>query len=116
MHRIGNRFARVVLCVVSSPTDDSPGTSRWAGSRGLAAPGAGVSGDGVASGHDGHIVGFHNNTDFLRSAPGDTLLAQATPVFSGRTQQLWRVVVTDVSGRGCAVGQVRLHNILYEAA
>ena len=44
----------------------------------------------------------------------DTLFAEALPVFRSRSQQLWRVVITDADGRECAIGQVRLHNVLYE--
>jgi 1,4-dihydroxy-2-naphthoyl-CoA hydrolase len=64
----------------------------------------------------GHVVGVNNNTDFLRGVRDDTLLAEASPVFRGRSQQLWRVVITDAGGRECAVGQVRLHNVFNEAA
>jgi|SRR5271169_616844 len=64
----------------------------------------------------GHVVGVNNNTDFLRAVRDDTLLAEATPVFRGRSQQLWRVVITNSDGRECAIGQVRLHNVFYEAA
>ena len=63
----------------------------------------------------GHVVGVHNSTDFLRSVRDDTLLAEALPVFRGKSQQLWRVVITDIEGRECAIGQVRLHNVLYDA-
>jgi 1,4-dihydroxy-2-naphthoyl-CoA hydrolase len=63
----------------------------------------------------GHVVGVHNSTDFLRSVRDDTLLAEALPVFRGRSQQLWRVVITDSGGRECAIGQVRLHNV-YDVA
>ncbi|MDP7732997.1 PaaI family thioesterase [Mycobacterium sp. TY813] len=62
----------------------------------------------------GYAVGVNNNTDFLRSASDGTLLAEGTPVFRGRTQQLWRVVITDAGARECAIGQVRLHNIFQE--
>ncbi|WP_235677966.1 PaaI family thioesterase [Mycolicibacterium sarraceniae] len=62
----------------------------------------------------GHVVGVNNNTDFLRGVRDDNLLAEGTPVFRGRSQQLWRVVVTTADGRECAVGQVRLHNVYNE--
>jgi len=64
----------------------------------------------------GHVVGVNNNTDFLRGVRADTLLAEASPVFRGRSQQLWRVVITDAAGRECAAGQVRLHNVYNDAA
>jgi 1,4-dihydroxy-2-naphthoyl-CoA hydrolase len=64
----------------------------------------------------GHVVGVNNNTDFLRGVRDDTLLAEASPVFRGRSQQLWRVVITDAGGRECAVGQVRRHNVFNDVA
>ncbi|MCW2626651.1 MAG: thioesterase [Mycobacterium sp.] len=70
----------------------------------------------LSLGGHGHVVGVNNNTDFLRSARDDTLLAEGSPVFRGRTKQLWRVVITDAGGRECAVGQVRLRNVPNEAA
>lgn len=62
----------------------------------------------------GHVVGVNNNTDFLRGVRDDNLFAEGTPVFRGRSQQLWRVIVTTAGGRECAVGQVRLHNVYNE--
>lgn len=59
----------------------------------------------------GHVVGVNNNTDFLRGVRDDDLLAEGTSVFRGRSQQLWRVIITTVDGCECAVGQVRLHNV-----
>lgn len=64
----------------------------------------------------GHVVGVNNNTDFLRAIGDGTLHAEATPVFRGRRQQLWRVVITDTGGRECAVRQVRLRNVFHDAA
>jgi 1,4-dihydroxy-2-naphthoyl-CoA hydrolase len=60
----------------------------------------------------GYAVGVNNNTDFLRATRDGTLTAEGTPVFSGRQQQLWRVVITDGDGRECAQGQVRLQNVM----
>ena len=62
-------------------------------------------------GGDGKVVGVNNSTDFLRAVTEGTLTATGTPVHRGRTQQLWRVEITDHSGRLVAVGQVRLANI-----
>lgn len=64
----------------------------------------------------GHVIGVNNNTDFLRGARDDALIACGAPVFRGRTQQLWRVVITDSDGRECAVGQVRLQNVFNSGA
>lgn len=57
-------------------------------------------------------VGVHNSTDFLRSTRDGVLLAEATPVHRGRTQQLWSVSITrEEDGKEVARGQVRLQNL-----
>jgi len=57
-------------------------------------------------------VGVSNQTDFIRATSGGVLLGEATPVHRGRTQQLWRVVVTrEDDGKVAAQGQVRLQNV-----
>ena len=61
---------------------------------------------------EGHAVGVKNSTDFLRSVRDGVLVADAKPVFRGRSQQLWRVVITDARGHECAIGHVRLQNVL----
>jgi 1,4-dihydroxy-2-naphthoyl-CoA hydrolase len=65
---------------------------------------------------EGHAVGVNNNTDFLRSVRDGVLVADAAPVFRSRNQQLWRVVITDGRGHECAIGHVRLHNVLNRKA
>ncbi|WKZ83153.1 MAG: PaaI family thioesterase [Acidimicrobiia bacterium] len=73
----------------------STGGAFWAMSQGM--PGA---------------VGVSNTTDFLRSVRGGELVAEATPLHRGRTQQLWQVVVTrSEDGKVAARGQVRLQNL-----
>ncbi len=62
-------------------------------------------------GGEGKVVGVNNSTDFLRAVTEGTLTAVGTPVHRGRSQQLWRVEITDDSGRLVAVGQVRLANL-----
>lgn len=62
-------------------------------------------------GGEGKVVGVNNSTDFLRSVTEGTLTATGTPVHRGRSQQLWRVEITDDQGRTVAVGQVRLANL-----
>ncbi len=57
-------------------------------------------------------VGVSNTTDFLRSVRTGRLVAEATPLHRGRSQQLWQVVVTrDLDDKPVARGQVRLHNL-----
>jgi 1,4-dihydroxy-2-naphthoyl-CoA hydrolase len=59
----------------------------------------------------GHAVGLSNATDFFRPVSAGTLYATASPVHRGRSQQLWKVEVTDDEDRLVACGQVRLHNV-----
>lgn len=59
----------------------------------------------------GTVVGVNNNTDFLRATREGVLTAIGTPVHRGRTQQLWKVAITDEQDRLVAQGQVRLANI-----
>lgn len=54
-------------------------------------------------GGEGKVVGVNNNTDFLRAVTKGTLTATGTPVHRGRSQQLWRVEITDDEGRTAAV-------------
>jgi len=57
-------------------------------------------------------VGVSNSTDFYRSHRTGRILATATPVHQGRTQQVWQVDVTRADdGVLLARGQVRLQNI-----
>ena len=58
------------------------------------------------------VVGTSNLTDFLRSHREGRVDAVGTPVFVGRTQQLWTVEITRPSdGKLVARGQVRLQNL-----
>lgn len=59
----------------------------------------------------GSVVGVNNNTDFLRAISSGTVTAVSTPIYRGRRQQLWRVVITEDDGRMVAQGQVRLQNL-----
>lgn len=58
------------------------------------------------------VVGVSNTTDFLRATRNGVLIGEATPIYQGRSQQLWQVVVTrDEDRKLAARGQVRLHNV-----
>jgi 1,4-dihydroxy-2-naphthoyl-CoA hydrolase len=73
----------------------SEGAAAWAVGQGMAG-----------------AIGVSNQTDFLRATTEGVLLAEATPIHRGRTQQLWRVVVTrEGDGKVAAQGQVRLQNV-----
>jgi 1,4-dihydroxy-2-naphthoyl-CoA hydrolase len=56
-------------------------------------------------------VGLTNTTHFLRSASTGRVTVEATALSQGRTQQLWRVDITDESGKLVAHGEVRLQNV-----
>ena len=56
-------------------------------------------------------VGLTNTTHFLRSLTAGRVDVEAVALSQARTQQLWRVDITDESGRLIAHGEVRLQNI-----
>ncbi len=56
-------------------------------------------------------VGLTNTTHFLRSVTAGRVDVEATALSQGRTQQLWRVDITDESGRLVAHGELRLQNV-----
>jgi uncharacterized protein (TIGR00369 family) len=58
------------------------------------------------------VVGTSNTTDFLRPHRSGRVRAVGTPVFTGRTQQLWQVVIErEHDGKAVARGQLRLQNL-----
>lgn len=58
------------------------------------------------------VVGVANSTDFLRPHRSGRVRATGTPVFTGRTQQLWLVEIERESdGALVARGQLRLQNL-----
>lgn len=59
----------------------------------------------------GRVVGVSNQTDFYRAVTAGELSAEAVPVHRGRSQQVWRVRVSDDQDRLVAEGQVRLQNL-----
>ena len=62
--------------------------------------------------HKGQVaVGLTNTTHFLRSLTDGTVTVEAIALSQGRTQQLWRVDITDESGRLVAHGELRLQNL-----
>ena len=62
-------------------------------------------------GDRGRVVGVGNQTDFYRAVTEGELTATALPVHRGRSQQVWRVSITDDQDRLVAQGQVRLQNL-----
>lgn len=56
-------------------------------------------------------VGLTNTTHFLRPLREGTVQVEAVALNQGRSQQLWRVDITDGSGRLVAHGELRLQNV-----
>jgi 1,4-dihydroxy-2-naphthoyl-CoA hydrolase len=56
-------------------------------------------------------VGLTNTTHFLRSVASGTVRVEAVALNQGRSQQLWRVDISEESGRLIAHGEVRLQNL-----
>lgn len=83
-----------VYCTLAE-TVASTGAALWAVEQGLAG-----------------AVGVANKTDFLRATTGGVLVAEATPIHRGRSQQLWQVtIVREGDGKLAAQSQVRMHNV-----
>ena len=58
------------------------------------------------------VVGISNSTDFLRPHRAGRVRATGTPVFTGRTQQLWLVEIErEDDGTLVARGQLRVQNL-----
>jgi uncharacterized protein (TIGR00369 family) len=60
-------------------------------------------------------VGLSNTTHFFRSLTSGRVLVEATALYQGRSHQLWRVDITDETGRLVAHGEVRLQNVAGQA-
>jgi uncharacterized protein (TIGR00369 family) len=56
-------------------------------------------------------VGLTNTTHFLRALTAGRVSVEAVALHQGRTHQLWRADIRDVSGRLIAHGEVRLQNV-----
>lgn len=68
-------------------------------------------------GDRGTVVGVANHTDFLRSvSAGERIVATATPIHRGHSQQLWLIEMRDTQDRLVARGEVRLQNLTAKGA
>ena len=56
-------------------------------------------------------VGLTNTTHYFRSLSAGRVVVEATALYQGRTHQLWRVDISDETGRLVAHGEVRLQNV-----
>lgn len=83
-----------VYCTIAE-TVASTGAAFWAMEQGMAG-----------------AVGVANLTNFIRATTQGVLIAEATPIHRGRTQQLWEVSITrEEDGKLAAQSQVRLQNV-----
>ena len=58
------------------------------------------------------VVGVSNSTDFLRPHRTGRVRATGTPIFVGRTQQIWQVEIErERDGKMVARGHLRLQNL-----
>lgn len=58
------------------------------------------------------VVGTSNTTDFLRPFRSGRVRATGTPIFTGRTQQIWLVeIARESDGKLIARGQLRAQNL-----
>ena len=74
-------------------------------------------GAGIWYGDRGRVVGVANHTNFLRAVPaGERVVATATPIHRGRSQQLWLIDMRDSQERPVARGEVRLQNLTQTGA
>lgn len=62
-------------------------------------------------GDRGQVVGAANHTNFLRAVRSGRVVATASPVHRGRSQQLWQVEMRDEADRLVSRGEVRLQNL-----
>jgi 1,4-dihydroxy-2-naphthoyl-CoA hydrolase len=62
-------------------------------------------------GDRGQVVGVANHTNFLRAVTEGQLVATATPIHRGRSQQLWLVEVLNENQQLVARGEVRMQNL-----
>lgn len=102
---------RVVLSWTVRPEITQPYGIVHGGTYCTAVESASSVGAAIWMGERGRVVGVSNQTDFYRAVTEGELTAVATPVHQGRSQQVWRVAITDDQDRLVAQGQVRLQNL-----
>ena len=103
---------RVVLSWTSGAAHLQPYGIVHGGVYCAAAETAASIGAGTWFGERGKVVGVANHTNFLRSVPpGERVVATATPVHRGRSQQLWQIDMRDGQDRLVSRGEVRLQNL-----
>ena len=108
--------ARVTGHVLLGPDHHTPWGIVHGGVYTTAVESAASAGASTAVRDQGQVaVGLTNTTHFLRSVTSGRVNVEAVALSQGRTQQLWRVDITDESGRLVAHGEVRLQNVAGQA-
>jgi 1,4-dihydroxy-2-naphthoyl-CoA hydrolase len=103
---------RVVLSWTNGPEHLQPYGIVHGGVYCSAAETAASIGAALWFGDRGRVVGVANHTNFLRAAGGgERVVATATPIHRGRSQQLWLIDMRDARDRPVARGEVRLQNL-----
>jgi uncharacterized protein (TIGR00369 family) len=105
--------SRVVGWIEFGPEHHTPWGTVHGGVFAAAVETAASMGASMAVTANGEIaLGVHNATDFLRPMTEGRADVVAEPLFQGRTQQLWSVVITRTDdGKSVARGQLRLQNV-----
>jgi uncharacterized protein (TIGR00369 family) len=103
---------RVVLSWTNGPEHLQPYGIVHGGVYCAAAETAASIGAATWFGERGTVVGVANHTNFLRAvSAGERIVATATPIHRGRSQQLWLIEMHDSQQRLVARGEVRLQNL-----
>jgi 1,4-dihydroxy-2-naphthoyl-CoA hydrolase len=103
---------RVVLSWTTGPQHLQPYGIAHGGVYCAAAETSASVGAALWFGERGKVVGVANHTNFLRSVTeGARVVASATPVHRGRSQQLWQIEMRDEQDRLVSRGEVRLQNL-----
>ncbi len=103
---------RVVLSFTVGPQHLQPYGIVHGGVYCAAAEASASIGAAVWLGERGQVVGAANHTNFLKAVrEGARIVATATPIHRGRSQQLWQIEMLDDDDRLVARGEVRLQNL-----
>jgi 1,4-dihydroxy-2-naphthoyl-CoA hydrolase len=103
---------RVVLSFTVGPQHLQPYGIVHGGVYCAAAEASASIGAAIWLGERGQVVGAANHTNFLKAVrEGVRVVATATPIHRGRSQQLWQIEMLDDDDRLVARGEVRLQNL-----
>jgi len=107
---------RVVMALPVTAKVHQPYGVLHGGVSALLAESAASYGAAMAASADRRIVGIELNASHLRMLREGTLIATATPVRTGRTVQVWQVLLTDDTGREICLSRCTLSVLAPDAA